>query len=512
MTAKKDQHRMPVVEALEKFISGGHVPLHMPGHKGRTAWKSPVDLRWDVTELEGLDDLHLPEGVILEAQELAADLFGAEDTLFLVNGTTSGIMASMAAVAGEGDVIIASADCHESVTRGFILSGATPLYLFPHFDERNSVNGGIDPAELEKILDMGAEPRAVVLTHPSYFGTYSDLGSIVRIAHAHGVPVIVDEAHGAQAAFEDTGIEPALALGADLVIQSTHKMLGSMTQTSMLHMQGNLVDRGRVRTFVSMMQSTSPSYPLMASLDRARARMAVEGAEIWKRVIHITDEACRVTDGIKGFRCLRSFEQYEGRIAETERSRIIIDPSGCGLIGSDLEEILRKDYGIWLEFADDLYAVGLAGTGTLQEDMTALTEALQDISDRVFAGSGVPARSGMTDEERARRAELRKQLYTVRPERVMSPRKAAGGAWSMTDIKYAEGLVAAGSVAVYPPGIPFLRPGERITGAICRLAADCITAGFHLHGTESRENAGGASYLLPTTMDDEDRAVFSSII
>lgn len=512
MTVRENQSRMPVVEALENFISGEHVPLHMPGHKGRTVMTDSWDLRWDVTELEGLDDLHMPEGIILEAEELAADLFGADETLFLVNGTTSGIMAAMAAVAGDGELIIAAGDCHESVTRGFVMSGAMPLYLFPHFDVDNCVAGGISPDELERILKMGAEARAVILTHPSYFGTGSDLLNLVRVAHRHGVPVIVDEAHGAQAAFADTGVSSALSCGADLVIQSTHKMLGSMTQTSMLHMQGQLVDRRRVRYFAGMMQSTSPSYPLMASLDFVRAKMAAEGREMWNRIVDLTEKTRDRIDEIRGFRCLRTYEQYDGVTAEIEKTRLIIDPAECGLSGTELEEILRRDFGIWLEFADQLYAVALSGAGTVPEDMSALTSALQAISDSRRKQD--PGNTGSTgpDRKTGTGAALRKRLYTVRPERVMSPRKAVMGRGTMTDLRYAEGMIAAAAVSVYPPGIPFLRPGERITAEICRLAADCIDAGYHLHGAERRETAGGTVYYIPATMEDGHRAVFSSII
>ncbi len=505
-----NQNKMPIVEALEAHAKNSNISFHVPGHKENFIFGDSCfceDIKrifvYDVTELEGLDDFHAPDGIIIEAQKLAANLYGAEESFFLVNGTTSGIMAAVASAAGEGQNILVADNCHLSVTRGLIFSGAFPIYIKPDFDIEKLIYGAVSLEKLESLLTIHTSIKAILLTHPSYYGTYSDLKRICEYAHSKGIAVIADEAHGAQLQFlQQRGISSALSCGADIVIQSTHKMIGSMTQSSMLHVQGNMIDRNKLRRFISMFTSTSPSYLLMASLDTVRHEMAINGIKHWNKIFDITKAASEKINQIEGLYCLKSFiDNGEEKILEG--CRLVISASKCGLSGHELLKLLSNNYGIDAEFSDELYIILLSGYGTVQSDMDILIKALTEISLKYYNSDRKKAKFDI---------ELIKQAANFQHHMVMSPRKAVMSKCEFTELKYASGMVAAEAVSVYPPGIPILQPGEEITEELIKHIETCIASGLHLHGLIERRVAEDDVYGLLTAESQELQAIFGMVI
>lgn len=540
-----DQDRMPVADALRAYKDKNRIPLHIPGHKGDGVSAIPElgellggeAVKCDITEIIGFDDYHEPEGIIKEAQELAAELFGADETYFLLNGTTSGIMAAVASAALEGEYIAISADCHKSVTRGIIISGADPVYINPHIDADTGLPAGISYEDLEKVLSFGGI-KAVVLSNPSYYGTYSDMRRVVETAHRFGAAVIVDEAHGAHLRFAKQDMIPdAMSAGADIAVQSAHKMLGSLTQSSMMHVQGNIINRRRLAYNIRLLTSTSPSYLLMASLDAARHRMAAEGIRIWENIIRITDKYINAVDAVSGISCVRYFTDAAGRQMKTDGARILFSASELGISGYRLSEMLAEDYDTDIEFADERYALAVIGPGTSEDHLEKLLSALKNISVSCLndvnaenihkkckfdasGGSGVYEDLKTSDKEFEISEEKRlldnrisaaAEAAELRHVCEISPRKAVFSRHDLVEAPYAAGRISAQEIAVYPPGIPLVVPGEKFTDRTVAMIMDMAEKGVHLHGVEIRYERGEKKIMLSAAEDEEGSSLFKCI-
>ena len=503
------QAKMPLADSLSEYGRQKHVSFHVPGHKGESPFSasegisalfSAKTMNADITEIEGFDDLHHPQGIILEAEHLAAELFGADETFFLVNGTTSGVAAAVAAAAYQGSLVLVCRHCHESVVRGLILGGAQPVYVEETFDEELGIPTGVSTESVRQALKRYPQARALVITHPSYYGTCSKLREIADLCHSFGTAVIADEAHGAQLYFSDQQDFPgALRAGCDISVQSTHKMLGSLTQSSMLHVRGDLIDRERLRKMIGLMNSTSPSYLLMASLDAVRYEMALRGKEIWSAAVRMTGEAADRIGKIDGIRCLREYRNAEGEKQRIEGSRLLISAAEAGISGRSLYKILAHEYRIDLEFADDFYVVAVTGSGTQYRDFAALSDALRDLSGRVKKRFGDPdsgLRQRLTEEKIVFLRRHLKRYLSLGHETALSPREAFFSPSERIPLQEACGRTAACSVAVYPPGIPVLYPGEVITEEICRYLTDALRDGCHVHGIGQE---GGIFFISAVT-------------
>ncbi|MGI8502338.1 MAG: aminotransferase class I/II-fold pyridoxal phosphate-dependent enzyme, partial [Hassallia sp.] len=313
-----NQNQTPLLDALKAHAAHPHAAFYTPGHK-RGVGISPrlTDLlgeavfRADLTELSELDNLFVPQGVIQQAQLLAAEAFGASQTWFLVNGSTCGIEAAILATCGMGDKIILPRNVHSSVVAGLILSGAMPIFVNPEYDLVLDIAHSITPASVQAALKQHPDAKAVMIVYPTYYGVCGDVEAIASLVHQYNIPLLVDEAHGAHFAFHHQLPIPALAAGADLSVQSIHKTLGAMTQASMLHIRGNRVNSDRLNKALQLVQSTSPSYILLASLDAARQQMALHGKELMSRTLQLADEARTRISQIPGLSILR-FPTYVG--------------------------------------------------------------------------------------------------------------------------------------------------------------------------------------------------------
>ena len=477
---RESSAQVPLAEAVSRFNTGQRCSFHVPGHKSSESLNPLSDyfgqnsLRCDLTELPDLDDLHHPSGVIAEAEQMAADLFGADQTFFLVNGTTSGITASVAAVSSDTETVILERNTHECTTRGLILSGAGSCFIPDYYDRETGLSAGISPEAVKDAIRKCFSPSAVVVTHPSYYGTYSDLREIVRIAHNAGIPVIADEAHGAQLIFTgQEGIPSSLEAGADIVVQSTHKMLGSLTQSAMLHVQGTLVDRERLRFYINFMNTTSPSYLLMSSLDLVRSVMETQGWQIWNRITDLVRLTGDELNRIKGIYCPSLFTRSGGEKHNLERTRLLISAWEHGLTGSQLGNLLKERYGIDVEFTDLRYAVALAGTGNTEKDFERLIKAVGEIA-RIPAGS--------LDPLYVRQSERYEKVFLLRPESEMKARDAVIGRSLRLDGTHAEGSASARDISLYPPGIPVIRAGEVFSSEVIKYIEEGISCGMEFHG------------------------------
>lgn len=453
-----DQHRAPLYEALVAYVRRRPAVFHVPGHKqGRGA---PPALRallgdhglaLDLTEAPGLDDLHAPEGCIAEAQTLAAAAFGAARTHFLVGGTTAGLQALILAACAPGDTILVPRHAHRSVLGGLILSGARPVYLRPEYESDLDLPLGVAPSTLAGAVAAHPGARAVLLVHPTYHGVPAQVRELVALAHGYGLSVLADEAHGAHFAFHPALPETALAAGADAVAQSLHKTGGSLTQSSLVHLgPHSRLDPQRVQAMLRLVQSTSPSYLLMASLDLARRELARDGRAQWARALDTAAYARRRLGAL--------VREWPG----ADPTRLVIDVRPLGMSGPVAAEQLWQQ-GIAVELAGQSYVLALLGPADGSAEVDRLAQALAALS------------PGNNDSSPA----LGQPPW---PQVVLSPREAFLAPQEPVPLAQAAGRIAAELVAPYPPGIPVLAPGEHITADVTDYLHRCRRAGTHLQG------------------------------
>jgi arginine decarboxylase len=471
-----EQLRTPLYDAIIKYIDEEPTSFHIPSHK----MGAGIDPRWkefagdnifkmDLTEVTGLDDLHQPSGPIKEAQDLAAKAWGAEQSYFLVNGTSSGIIASIATVAKQGEKIIVPRNAHKSVVFGLIISGAIPVYISAEISKEKGLVCGFSPEKLKEIYEKNPDAKGVFSVSPTYHGICSDIGKLVDITHSFGGIFIADEAHGNHVYFNEKLPKGALSLGADISCMSIHKMSGSLGQSSILHLNGNRVDRARLAANLQLTQTTSPSYILMSSLDIARSYIATKGHLIFDNLIGMIDEARRLISEIPCIEVLDNTLIGSYSVFDYEPIRIVISARKLGIQGYELHSILREDYGIEIEFGDYFYGVCVLGLGTTEKDINRLYLALKDIYKR-FKGERKPL---AWDEE-----------LPPTPPQIMSPRQAHFAETEKVAWDQAKGRISADLIVPYPPGIPTICPGEQFTDEVWDFLEKQRRVGRHLHGPE----------------------------
>ncbi|WP_088894192.1 aminotransferase class I/II-fold pyridoxal phosphate-dependent enzyme [Leptolyngbya ohadii] len=351
-----DQSDTPLLTALHEAAQRDRAVFHTPGHKqgqgspSRLAQRvGAATLQADLPELPELDNLFAPEGAIEAAQNLAAEAFGAAQTYFLANGSTCGIEAAILAVCQPGDKIILPRNAHQSAIAALILSGAIPIWIKPVADPTWGIAHSVTPAAIQDAIDRHPNAKAVLIVSPTYYGVCANLEAIAQITHTHNLPLIVDEAHGAHFAFHPDLPLPALQAGADIAIQSTHKTLSALTQAAMLHIQENRIERDRLQRALQLVQSTSPNYLLLASLDAARQQMATAGKELWSQTIALVEQVRHQIRQIPGIRLLEAEAVTELGFPALDPTRITIDLSNLGISGFEADEILHQQFGVTAE-------------------------------------------------------------------------------------------------------------------------------------------------------------------
>lgn len=516
-----DQSKMPLADALIEYTKSERISMHIPGHKRTCGCMIPelenvvgaMAIGCDITEIAGFDDYHEPEGIIKEAMALAAELFGADETYFIVNGTTAGLMAAVAAAAFEGERVLVASDCHKSITRGLVLSGADPVYISPDIDKKTGLPSGLDPDKVERILNYGGI-RAIVLSNPSYYGTYSDLERIVNAAHKYGAVVIVDEAHGAHLRFTDQKLLcDAMSVDADISVQSIHKMLGSLTQSSMLHIKGDRIDRKRLVYNIRMLTSTSPSYLLMSSLDAVRHRMALEGINIWKNICAMVSEYSEKINDIAGMKCITYFTDSQGIKKPLDTARILISAEELGITGYNLSDILCAKYNIDMEMADDRYVLAVMGTAVARCHLDTLVRALKSISEENVKNIGKSCINGVLKCDNIKLDGMSAAAAAAELKHIceITPRKAVFSRHDMIEAGYASGRISAEEIAVYPPGIPLVVPGEKFTDETIIMITELISNHIHIHGVEIQREKGKEKIMLSVVEDETQEMLFQCV-
>ena len=466
------QHRAPIYEALERFRRMRVVPFDAPGHKrGRgnpelTQFLGQQCMSLDVNSMKPLDNLCHPVSVIREAEELAAQAFGAAHAFLMVGGTTSAVQSMVLTVCKRGSKIILPRNVHRSVINALVLCGAHPVYVNPDVDHRLGIALGMKVSQVEQAIRENPDAVAVLVNNPTYYGICSDLRSIVKLAHDHGMLALADEAHGTHFYFGENLPVSAMAAGADMASVSMHKSGGSLTQSSFLLIGPN-VSAGYTRQIINLTQTTSGSYLLMSSLDLSRRNLALRGKEIFAQVSQLAEYARSEINAIGGYYAYADELINGDSIYAFDRTKLSIHTLDIGLAGIEVYDILRDEYDIQIEFGDIGNILAYISIGDRKQDIERLVSALAEIRRRYQRD-----RAGMLSQE------------YIDPEVAVTPQEAFYAPKESLLIEETAGRVCSEFVMCYPPGIPILAPGERITEDILRYITYAKEKGCSMTGPE----------------------------
>lgn len=469
------QERAPIYEALQSFQKMRVVPFDVPGHKrGRgnpelTALLGEQCVKLDVNSMKPLDNLCHPVSVIREAEELAAEAFGAAHAFLMVGGTTSAVQSMVLSVVKRGEKIILPRNVHRSVMGAMVLCGAIPVYIDPACDDRLGIPLGMSVSAVERAIRENPDAKAILVNNPTYYGICSDLRRIVQLAHAHGMLCLADEAHGTHFYFGENLPVSAMAAGADMAAVSMHKSGGSLTQSSLL-LCGPAMSEGHVRQIINLTQTTSGSYLLLSSLDISRRNLALRGKEAFARVVELAEYARREINAIGGYYAF-SRELCNGdSIYDFDPTKLSVNTLQVGLAGIEVYDLLRDEYDIQIEFGDLGNILAYLSIGDRPREIERLVGALSEVRRR-FGGS---------------EAGLMKQEY-IEPDVAVSPQDAFYAEHESLPIMETEGRVCSEFVMCYPPGIPILAPGERITREILDYIVYAKDKGCSMTGPEDAD-------------------------
>lgn len=476
-----DHTKTPLFDALKRHANSNPIQFHIPGHKKGAGmdpdfreYIGPNVLDIDLINIAPLDDLHQPVGVILEAQQLAADAFGADATFFSVQGTSTAIMAMILTVCGHGDKIIVPRNVHKSILSAIIFAGARPVFLSPVRDRNLGIDHGVTTQAVRRALERHPDAAAVLIINPTYFGVCANLKEIVDLVHEYDIPVVVDEAHGALIHFSDELPLSAMQAGADMAATSVHKLGGSMTQSSVLNVRTGLISTHRVQTILSLLTTTSTSYPLLASLDTARRQLALRGEALAARAVELANKARAAVNEIPG---LYSFgEDILGDEAtfNFDPTKLTIHVRKLGITGYDAENWLRDHYRIEVELSDMYNILCLITPGDDEQSVGTLVEALRQMAESFHGTREVQ--------------EIVVKIPEI-PHLSLTPRDAFYGETELIPFRESAGRIIAEFIYVYPPGIPILLPGEIISQENIDYIVDHLDVGLPVKGPEDRSIA-----------------------
>lgn len=487
---------------LEEYSESGMYPFHMPGHKrnldGMPSW-NPWKI--DMTEVEGTDNLHHADGILQEAMARAARLAGADRSWFLVNGSTGGILSAVAAVVKPGDTVLVARNCHKSVYHAIALNHLRAVYVQPEWIESYRMAGGIDPKKIRHLLAENPQIKAAILTSPTYEGIVSDIEQIAEIVHERGIPLIVDEAHGAH--FNQAGFPvSAVRLGADIVVQSTHKTLPALTQTGLLHIKGELADQARLQEFLAIYQTSSPSYVLMASIDDALSFLEHEQAAMLAYGAKLSEVREKINSLVN---IHAPGKELVGKAAvyDVDNSKLIL--AVCGKTPDSkrengkirnakaLYELLRTKYHLQCEMTMECYVLAMTSVKDTDEGYERLLRALREAdADIAYKYANEQEMSESQAADRQEQGAVQNKQSTAQQENYADMPKPGEAVLTITEAFYAEkescvrtgaaGRISGEYLYLYPPGIPYLVPGERISGELLEHMEELEKEGFEIQG------------------------------
>ena len=439
-------------DKLKAYGDSDYYGFHMPGHKRNpdiTGAGLPYEI--DITEIEGFDDLHHADGILVDAQKRAAQVYHADETHFLVNGSTVGILSAISGSTKKGDTILVARNCHKSVYHAIYMNELNPVYLYPEFDTEKHLNTEISVQDVRDALEAHPDIRAVMIVSPTYDGVVSDVEAIAESAHEKGIPLIVDEAHGAHFGFHPYFPESANKKGADIVINSLHKTLPSLTQTAILHMNGDLVNRRKVRKYLDMLQSSSPSYVLMASIDACIELLAEKREEIFNSYADILADARKRLGELKHLQIIET-EHYDP-------SKIVISVKDSQMKSRELYWRLLNDYHLQMEMVAGTYVIAMTSVGDTKEGMDRLVNALLELDQE--AGE----RKMDSFEESVGRMIHQEVVYSSAEMEHMLDEVQENQKKCLKMLSWSDsiGYISTEYAYLYPPGCPLIVPGERIS-------------------------------------------------
>ena len=484
-----------LINRLAAYARSDMYPFHMPGHKRRTgpeesfmnsctdSFTNPFAV--DITEIEGFDNLHHPEGILKDSMKWAADVYGADQTYYMINGSTGGILAAVCGSVPRGGRILVSRNCHKSVYHGICLNQLKTSYVYPQEIEGLGIQGGITAEDVERMLNRYMDTQAVLIVCPTYDGIVSDIEAIARIVHRAGLPLIVDEAHGAHFRYDAMFPVSALDLGADVVIQSVHKTLPSLTQTALLHIKCNrpdggcYADRERIDRYIHMVQSSSPSYVLMASIENSIYQMEQTDTAPYGKQLY------RLRRRLGQMRHLRLADTGligQAGIRDLDISKIVVSTRGTclypaedgltGFTGAQLDDILRREYHLEMEMCGADYVTAITTVMDSGEGLERLGDALTRIDSQLTdAGYKPDGRSGN-----------QKSVYSMRCDTAMSMGEAMEEKMASVGLEDSAGCISGEFVYIYPPGIPIVAPGEWISRPILEVILEYRDKGLPVQG------------------------------
>ena len=430
---------------LYEYAMSDTYPFHMPGHKRQ------MDCRWnpyamDITEIEGFDNLHHAKELLKDAQEQAAQLYGAEKSYYLVNGSTCGLLAAISAATRKGDKVLVARNCHKAVYHGIFLHELSPVYLYPKITNLG-IQGQVLAEDIERALEKEPDIRAVIITSPTYDGVVSDIRTIAEVVHRFEVPLIVDEAHGAHFGMAETLPENAVKLGADAVIVSVHKTLPAFTQTALLHVCGERIRQKKIEKYLGIFETSSPSYILMAGIERCVRMLSEQKDEIFPIYIERIHQFYGKISGLKHLRVVRKKDFSPEEAYDFDETKILIFTEGTSMTGKELHDCLLHKYKLQLEMVAENYVLALSSVMDTQEGFERLANALLEIDRELESEQPTPLEVSIYQEQ----------------EKVLEIHEAENLEAQAIGLEEAVGKISAGYLYLYPPGIPLIVPGERIT-------------------------------------------------
>lgn len=471
---KKEYFMETLYRRLEEYHSQDIYPFHMPGHKRN---ERVVDflpgLTKDITEIEGFDDLHHPTGILWEAQKTAAKIYGADETFYSVNGSTGALLAAVCACTTPGGAVLMARNCHRSVYHGICLMQLDSHYLYPEITIPYGLNGSIQPVQVADALSAHPDVQTVVITSPTYDGVVSPIKEIAKIVHHHGLPLIVDEAHGAHFPFHSYFPASALGEGADVVVHSMHKTLPALTQTALLHVNGTLVNRERIRRYMAMFQTSSPSYLLMGSMDACLRQLSRSGFLLFEKYVERLKRSRERLSKLHFIRLAGEDLIDRKTVWDLDRSKLILDVQDSCMDGHRLYEYLWKKCSLQMEMETQTYVLGMTSMADTEEGFERLCQALEELEKSWIGEGQIPHRE----------QTIYSQDSSFFPgEKILPIGKAMERSCVKRPIGQSEGCVSGGFLYMYPPGIPLVVPGEKITSDLIEKITRLQDIGLTVQG------------------------------
>lgn len=462
---------MELYEKLKQYQKTDYYPFHMPGHK-RNFGELCNPYKIDITEIDGFDDLHHAEGILKECQEKAARLYGSEETHFLINGSTGGILSAIAGCVKRRGKIAVARNCHKSVYHAMLLNELEACYLYPECVEEFGINGGILPEDVEKLLEKEPDIQAVVITSPTYEGIVSDVEKIAKIVHSKKIPLIVDEAHGAHFYFHEKFPKGAVSCGADIVINSVHKTLPAFTQTALLHMQGAMVNREKVRKYLGIYQTSSPSYVLMAGISQCMEIMEKRGEQLLGQLYCELQEFLKINRKLRKIHVVTDCIKEYNSVYDFDISKLVISTRNANISGKELQEKLNTQYHLELEMSVPSYGLAMTSVGDTKEGFERLNKALLALDENLQDNQNAIA---LWKEHLAGKCVY----HIAEAEELLQ---------EQIPIEDCCNRISGEFVYMYPPGIPMLCPGELITEEMYLLLKEYRGAGITFRGLEDEKS------------------------